>query len=75
MDNFQLAEKYMLPQETNTTSMMIQIDKFLNKHLLFEYFNFDSLSQYYIEDNFSKFSEKLKEDFHSPKQMWNIFEF
>jgi len=34
---------------------------FLDKHLLFEYINFYLNSQYYIEENFAEFSQKMKQ--------------
>lgn len=52
----------------------IYLNFYLNKHLLFEFFNFDELSRFYIEENFNEFSKKYKEDFEKPELLWNLFE-
>jgi len=74
LENFQKAEKYMLPKESIEIENVEEINQFLNKHILFEFFNFDLLSQFYIEDNFASFSAKLKEEFENPNCLWNLFE-
>lgn len=51
MNNDQVLAKESYDNESN-----IYLNSFLNKHLLFEFFNFDELSRFYIEDNFNEFS-------------------
>lgn len=74
LENFQVAEQHMLPKETKQQQLLVEMDRFLNKHLLFEFFNFDQLSQFYIEDTIAQFSKEYKEDFQNPQLLWNLFE-
>lgn len=48
-------------QETQPLIQMNAMINFLDKHLLFEYINFYLNSQYYIEENFAEFSQKMKQ--------------
>jgi len=42
-------------------TQLASLNSFLDKHLLFEYINFYLNSQYYIEENFSSFADKMKD--------------
>ena len=71
--DFDKIKEYMLPDESRPVNESKVLNKFLNKHILFEYHNFYTNSQFYIEENFGEFSEKMMESFGKKDLLWNIF--
>ena len=71
--DFDIAKVYMLPEQTEKLKKEQRMNNFLNKHVLFEYLNFYTMSQYYIEINFTEFTDKMMNSFNKDDLMWNIF--
>lgn len=72
--DFEKVKPYMLPEESRSVRELCTLNGFLNKHILFEYHNFYSNSQFYVKENFGEFSEKMKESFTKDDLLWNIFD-
>lgn len=72
--DFEKAKLYMLPDESKPVETQKILNSFLNKHILFEYHNFYTNSQFYIKENFGEFSDKMKESFTKDELLWNIFD-
>jgi hypothetical protein len=71
--NFDMVKDYMIPDESATFYKERDLNKFLNKHLLFEFLNFYTNSQFYFETNFSEFTDKMMKSFQKDDLLWNIF--
>lgn len=71
---FEKIRPYMLPDETRPVNYLIQMNSFVNKHLLYEYLEYFVNSQSYIEENFADFSKKMRELAAKDDSLFNIFE-
>lgn len=71
--DFEKIKPYMIPDESRPVDELRVLNTFLNKHILFEYHNFYTNSQFYIKENFGYFSEKMMESFGKDDLLWNIF--
>ena len=71
--DFNKVKEFMIPKESGPFYKERSLNNFLNKHVLFEFLNFYTNSQYYVEDNFSEFSEKMMRSFEKKDLLWNIF--
>lgn len=71
--DFEKIKPYMIPEESRPVDELKVLNSFLNKHILFEYHNFYTNSQFYIKENFGDFSEKMMESFGKGDLLWNIF--
>ncbi len=63
----------MIPKQTQPVMKFQKMNAFLNKHILFEYVNFYTNSQFYIEQNFGQFTTKMMKSFKKDDLVWNIF--
>ena len=61
----------MIPKESAPVLQEKNLNTFVNKHVLFEYMNFYINSQYYIDENFSNFTEKMMKIFQNKDLLWN----
>lgn len=62
-DSFELVKEHMLPEESQPFKKDQQLNTFLDKHVLFEYMNFYTISQFYIRENFVEFTNKMMQTF------------
>ena len=63
----------MLSDESFLVQQIEDQAKFINKHVLYEFFNFIKNEGYYIKENFTQFNQKIKKGFKSNDILWNIF--
>ena len=64
----------MLPDETFLQKSIIKQCNFINKHVLYEYFNFQKNEDFYIRNNFSNFNVKIREIIEAEDILWKIFD-
>lgn len=72
--DFDKIKDIMLPDETFLQKSILKQCNFINKHVLYEYFNFIKNEDFYIRNNFSNFNEKVTELLKSEDVLWNIFD-
>ncbi len=73
LQNFDKAKPLMLPKDTRPLREARAMNRYLDKHVLFEYVNFYTVSQFYIQENFLNFSTKMKQTLEKEDIIWNIF--
>ena len=73
LNNFELAKKHMLPQETHEFKLLSEIDIYLRKHVLVEIIYFLKRDKYHFENNIRQLSEKMKKSFNHHELLWNNF--
>lgn len=59
IQSFPKIKPLMIPDETKPVNDLVELNQYLNKHLLFEYLCQYYNSQFYIKENFSEFTEKM----------------
>lgn len=72
-NNYDKVKQYMLPEETRAVLTQKQIQAFLGKHVLFEYVNFHLNTEFYLEQNFAEFTEKMMSSYNKKDIIWNLF--
>ena len=72
--DFSKVKEFMIPKESFSFYRERDLNRFLNKHVLFEFLNFYTNSQFYFEDNFCEFSDKMMKSFQKEDILFNIFD-
>lgn len=73
LSDYSIAELYILPDETYIKQKIKEQNIFINKHVLYEFLNYIQNNNFYVNENFVNFNQKIKNDFKSEDVLWNIF--
>ena len=74
IQNYQLADKYILPQETAKVNGLHSLATFIHNSVYFEYVQFNKRDQRRIVKNFNEYATKTRKSTQSPGNIWNIFD-
>ena len=73
-ENYEKVEKIMLTDETFLENEIKRKNLFINKRILYQYFDFYNSTPFYFEDNLRNFSYEFKNSFYDKNNLWNLFE-
>lgn len=73
INDYALARRYILPAESQTSALNMDVARYIGMHTIFEFINFQLNSFYYTEKNFKEMSEKFLLVHETEREVWDGF--